>query len=177
MSPRPAMISDYQWLYHHGYMTDGIKCAEDILIDIVDRCPARFLDYGCGRGQLVRWINKHTAGRADGIDPGEGSHNKAIDLNDRYDYIISCDVLEHIPQHTIAVALNTMRRITKRGLLLTIANMSDVHRVNGEEVELHLIQQPYTWWVDQIKAVFPTATIGHRPINRDRFTFIVELPQ
>lgn len=172
--PRPATIDDYRWLYANNYMVDGLKCARDIAFDIVDRCPATFLDYGGGRGDLCRWINRHTRGIACWWDPAFGIGLTPDDAS--VDYVIACDVLEHVPVTDLAQTLKDIARLATRGALLTIANMSDVHRVNGDDVELHLIQQPPEWWAAQLTQAWPRAKVAQRTINIHRFSFIVEIP-
>jgi hypothetical protein len=173
MSPRPATLDDYRWLYTNDptYMPDGLKCAREIMLDIVERCPATFLDVGCGRGHLVDWINTKTTGEAFGIDKGSGREDPWIGQRD---WMISCDVFEHLDLETLDRALSEATQAIRKGLLLTIANMSDVHTVAGEAVELHLIQKPFGWWIDRIKAFWPTAYFTHREINCHRFALIVE---
>lgn len=166
---RDATLEDYRWLYAHGYMPDGLKCADGIMFDIVKRCPGTFLDYGCGRGHLVDLINKGTTGHAIGWDPFSDEQQPASFP----DWIVSCDVLEHIPPESINATLGYFARVACRGLLLTIANMSDVHKVNGEDVELHLIREPAEWWIDRIKRHWPTCHVEHRRICKDRFALIV----
>ena len=170
---RLATLPDYTWLYSHGYQPDGLKCAEAIIYDIVKRCPATFLDYGCGRGDLVCWINENAPGSfAIGYDPATGA--APADLFS--DWVISCDVLEHVPPEEIDATLRRMCGLAGFGLLLTIANMSDVHLVNREQVELHLIQEPMPWWTEKLREHFPAAVIAGRPIDAkgDRFAIVVE---
>jgi len=90
---RPATLADYRWLYANGYMPDGLKCARDVMADIVDRCPASFFDYGCGRGDLVRWINEKTRGSANGYDAAYGGAEWGGQF---VDYALCFDVLEHL---------------------------------------------------------------------------------
>lgn len=170
---RSATLSDYRWLYAHGYMPDGLKCARAIMPDIIERCPATFQDFGCGRGQLVEWINSKTSGTAHGFDP---AYPSAFDAEQVSDYIISCDVLEHIWPESLEMNLCHLSKCARKGLLLTIANMPDVHTINGEQVELHLIQEPMPWWTEKLREHFPTATIKGRHIEADnsRFAIVVE---
>jgi cyclopropane fatty-acyl-phospholipid synthase-like methyltransferase len=171
---RHATIDDYRWLYAHGYMPDGLKCARAVMLDIVERCPGTFLDFGCGRGDLVRWINKKTQGRADGIDPATLGTFPSVEAP--YDWLISCDVFEHISYGEIDPVLAGLPHCASKGLLLTIANMPDPHEVNGEMVELHLIQEPMPWWTEKLREHFPTATIkGHHILDdKSRFAIVVE---
>jgi hypothetical protein len=172
MNPRPATIDDYRWLYAHGYMPDGLKCSQEIMLDIIKRCPATFLDYGCGRGELVRLLSDTI------VDSQFYGYDPALDFKGlpfgKCDWLISCDVLEHIPEPDLDALFKQWALITNFGLLLTIANMSDVHTVNGEQVELHLIQKPATWWIDRLRQVWPFADCHHRTINIHRFALIVE---
>jgi hypothetical protein len=175
---RSATIEDYRWLYAHGYMPVGLKCARAIALDIVDRCPATFLDYGCGRGQLVTFINHKTRGFAFGYDPASDIAMTSDPLSPtiRVDWIISCDVLEHIQPGELSEVMEWMGGHASKGLLLTIANMPDPHEVNGELVELHLIQEPMTWWTEKLREHFPTATIKGRHVldDKSRFAIVVE---
>jgi hypothetical protein len=168
--PRLATLADYRWLYENGYMPDGMKCAREILPDIIDRCPATFLDYGCGRGHLVNHINTKTSGKAWGYDPGLGRNM----LSSEYDYVISCDVLEHIHESKIDRVLVEMRDLATYGFIFTIANMSDVHTVDGEKVELHLIQEDAGWWGERIRNVAHRSEMMIRPLGRDRFAIVVD---
>ena len=169
---RDATPSDYRWLYAHGYMPDGLKCADGIMLDIVKRCPGTFLDFGCGRGQLADLINKGTSGRAIGWDPIGGEMMPAVSP----EWIISCDVLEHVEPQLIDATLAMLGKIARRGLLLTIANMNDFHKVNGEDVQLHLIRKEMGWWTVKLSEHFPGAKVSGRPItcNGDRFAIVVE---
>jgi SAM-dependent methyltransferase len=168
---RHATIDDYRWLYAHGYMPDGLKCARAIIADILERCPGSFLDYGCGRGDLVRFINEKMRALCDGCDPATSFPAPFVGLT--WDWIISCDVLEHIPRDGVDALLRDWRLFARSGLLLTIANMPDQHEVNGEMVELHLIQEPAEWWVERVKQQWPTCHVEHRRICKDRFALIV----
>ena len=170
---RPAAIADYsRLLMDRNYLPDALQCARAIVYDIVSRCPCTFLDYGCGRGQLVDWINSKTKGHATGWDPARGGPRPTIEP----DWIISCDVLEHIPEDDIPAVLDWMHEHARRGLLLTIANMSDVAKIDGEDVQLHLIRQNMNWWTELMHDRWPGALIEARLIcaNGDRFAIIVE---
>ncbi len=171
---RSATLDDYRWLYAHGYMPDGLKCARGIMLDIVERCPATFLDYGCGRGDLVRWINEKTAGNAAGHDPGTGMTIPMFGEQPSYHWIVSCDVLEHLTPDELGAALRDFPRLASKGLLLTIANMNDVQAVDGEPVQLHLIREHPEWWIERINRHWPGCHIEHRWLDGERFALLVE---
>ena len=174
MTARPATPSDYVWLYQNtDYMADGLKCAKEMMPDIIDRAPARFLDYGSGRGDLARYYNSRFRGIMHSWDPAIAK----TELPPKYpvDWITCFDVLEHLTETTVIDALWQMHQIARKGLILAIANMSDVHQVDGAAVELHLIQQPAQWWLSLLEVWFPIHRITLRPFPYpERFGFVIE---
>lgn len=171
---RDATPDDYKWLYANtDYMHDGLKCARPIMVDIVERCPAMFIDYGSGRGHLVEWINRHTNGKAIEYDPV-----KHVSCNSSANYITCCDVLEHIALGDLSGVLHDIIKKATNGCLFTIANMSDIHMVNGEQVQLHLIRQDCHWWERElmvaVKQCGKEAHLVCQRINSQQFSIIME---
>jgi 2-polyprenyl-3-methyl-5-hydroxy-6-metoxy-1,4-benzoquinol methylase len=71
----------------------------------------------------------------------------------RFDAVVSFDVLEHIPQDDIDAVLLKAVELAPRACLV-IANMSDVHLLpDGRMIDLHLIQQPASWWAERVRRV------------------------
>lgn len=169
---RNATLSDYRWLYANGYMPDGLKCADGIMLEIVKRCPGTFLDYGCGRGQLVDLINRGTSGHAIGWDPATDEPMPTV----LADWVVTCDVLEHIPRDDIGQVLATIVKIARKGIIATVANMRDAHHVSGEQVELHLIQEPLEWWIDRLRNAAPGAHVRGKYLDGGsaRFAIVVD---
>lgn len=175
MTARPATLDDYRWLYDHGYMPDGLKCAREMLPDIVERAGDGriFLDYGCGRGFLTEWLINRCRGIMRKWDPARGEEDCPYHYAD---WVTCFDVLEHIPEAQLHHVLNHIRKIASKGVILAVANMSDVHMVDGEPVELHEIQQPCHWWEGALRLVFPQHqwALIHRHFGHDqRFGFIL----
>lgn len=62
--------------------------------------------------------------------------------------VVAClDVLEHLPESHIEIALRTLRTIAPAAAI-AVSNHSDV--LDG--VQLHLTQKPSAWWRDMIAA-------------------------
>jgi hypothetical protein len=71
----------------------------------------------------------------------------------RFDAVVSFDVLEHLPEADLDQVLMAARVVAPRACLV-VANMPDPHQLlDGREVDLHLIQQPATWWAARIARV------------------------
>jgi hypothetical protein len=166
---RYATIDDYRWLYANtDYMMKGqLERAAGILRHISH--DDSVLEIGCGRGELGRTM------RALGMDwtcgdPATGPANAA----QLYDAVVSIDVLEHM---TMDEAHRTISAATKmeRKHVWAIANMSDVHIVNGEEVELHTIQMPPGWW-ESVASLYWHGRIRVEEINCHRFWLILDMP-
>lgn len=168
---RDANLQDYDWLYANTeYMHDGLKCARAYMGEISARCPGSFLDFGCGRGQLVRWINENTTGNAVGYDPA----TNPMALTRLYDYTLAFDVMEHIPESNVGGILKTICACSSLGFMLTISNASDVVPIRGEEVELHVTRRDPIWWEERIRPLAPSMSIRRDTFSIDRFGFIVD---
>lgn len=57
----------------------------------------KILDYGCGGGHFVRFLQAEGYAKACGFDEYSKSYKDRSVLDDRYDCIISQDVIEHVP--------------------------------------------------------------------------------
>jgi hypothetical protein len=71
----------------------------------------------------------------------------------RFDAVVSFDVLEHLPEAEIDDVLRLTAHLAPRACLV-IANMVDVHDLpDGRMIDLHLIQQPASWWAERVRHV------------------------
>ncbi len=67
----------------------------------------------------------------------------------RFDYVVCCDVLEHIPQEFTMLVLRNLLAVATEGVFLSIALGPDVYgAIIGES--LHVTVQPYVWWRDRL---------------------------
>lgn len=55
------------------------------------------LDYGCGNGGFVSFLREKGYSSAEGYDPYDESFSNCAVLGQKYDYVISQDVIEHAP--------------------------------------------------------------------------------
>ena len=101
----------------------------------------RILDYGCGSGHLVKYLQENGL-QAFGYDPYSVTHNDESLLNSRYDCVIAQDVIEHA-ENPLAM-LKTLESFAKPGGLIAIgtpnADGIDLHR---PAKYIHPLHQPY----------------------------------
>ena len=110
-----------------------------------------FLDYGCGKGQLVSVLNERGLSAA-GYDPAI-PERAAVPAP--ADVVVCTDVLEHIePTHLDAV-LGDLRRVTQKGLLLLIALRPDVSKLLPDGTNPHKIVETWNWWEGRLRHFFP----------------------
>lgn len=110
------------------------------------------LDYGCGKGGLVRALNE--AGyRASGYDPAVeefSSRPKPSDI------VICTDVLEHVEPEYVQMVLDDLRDLTKHALYVIV---STVHakKTLSDGRNAHLSVRTANEWVGDFIARFNLA--------------------
>jgi ubiquinone/menaquinone biosynthesis C-methylase UbiE len=118
--------------------------------------PHSLLDVGCGRGGLVS-IAKLVGIEARGCDlaPCEPWIDQAElpvlpYANEQFDVVGCFDVLEHLAEYQIGAAIEELRRVCRKLLVVSVAECSDVRDVPGiGPTELHLTRRPVDWWREQ----------------------------
>jgi len=122
---------------------------------------SKIFDVGCGKGHYIRHLKKLGFNDVLGLEFSKVcSERFLIDINhvnedfleysnnindNQYDICLCMDVLEHIDPSSIDLMINELKRIAKTAII-GIANHSDI--ILGEE--LHLIQNPATWWETEL---------------------------
>lgn len=115
-------------LEHHHY-TDQKLCKS--LVDFFKKENSKTVaDFGCGLGEYVRYLNDSGI-FANGYDgnPKTNTYNEkcfVLDLSkpiniDIYDWVISFEVGEHIPEECEDVFIQNMHKTNKNGIILTWA--------------------------------------------------------
>lgn len=102
----------------------------------------KILDYGCGSGALIKYLREAGYTNAQGYDqysPEFRSHDR---LEQRYDCIVSQDVIEHVAEPWDL--LRTFDRLANPGALISIGtpNAEGVD-LNDPEWFVHALHQPY----------------------------------
>jgi 2-polyprenyl-3-methyl-5-hydroxy-6-metoxy-1,4-benzoquinol methylase len=102
----------------------------------------RILDYGCGGGQFVRYLQSRGYGNVRGFDEYSKDFGDRGVLDDRYDCIISQDVIEHVPSPRALVT--EFQRLTKPDSVIALGtpNATAIHLERAENY-VHTIHAPY----------------------------------
>jgi ubiquinone/menaquinone biosynthesis C-methylase UbiE len=118
------------------------------------------LDIGCGRGELMSDARSLGFKKVMGVevvsylinnkDVIYGSITDIPFEDNEFDYVTCTDVMEHIPEEYTLDALNELKRVAAKGVIMVIANFP-AHR--GEDI-LHINIKPYKEWDRIIKEVF-----------------------
>lgn len=143
--------------------------------------PASILEVGCGNGRLCQLL-RYWEYDVTGLDITHGPYNREgynfvkhdITLgrlpfpDDEFDYCLSFDVLEHLPQEWIEEAIWDIFRVSNNVVL----GISCCKR--GELI--HLTVQPPEWWLEKLNRLCPwtgdrTFTIINHGTNDERFIF------
>jgi len=67
--------------------------------------------------------------------------------DNEFDFVLSSDVLEHIPPNLVDKSIQEIIRITKSKMFHCIATFKD----NRMKYEFHLTVQPIEWWINKFR--------------------------
>jgi len=123
-----------------------------ILPHIMALKPASIVDYGAGRSRMVdRIAAKVGAGRVARFDPAV----EEIDAlpTGRFDLLISCDVLEHIPEEEMDAVLAEMAGMADHHILVIDLSPAAAKLLDGSNA--HVSLHPAEWWLDRVGRFIP----------------------
>ena len=155
------LYDDY-WRRTDRWGQSSFKDAGVVADQILKTCGGGWLlDVGCGMGFLVRWLLNEgvdaygvdvSATAIDGLRAAHGERfqtGSILELpyeDDAFDTVVCTDVLEHLAEADVAVALAELLRVTRRGAFLSIATIPDRDRT------WHLTVRDRDWWEQQLFA-------------------------
>lgn len=147
----PAYLKTQQQLHSspRGYGGKGGKWANTViaLIDAFD--AGSVLDYGCGKGQLVRDLrDKKVSIRLSEYDPaitGKDAEPLFADL------VTITDVLEHVEPEYLNNVLEHVRALARRAVFFVVA-LDPANKILSDGRNAHLILKPREWWHGRVSA-------------------------
>ena len=136
--------------------------------------PKSILDYGCGKGLLVRTLaQKYPTIKVYGYDPGVQEFENLPE--DKIDFVINTDVLEHIPQEELPETIQLISCLSRNVFFHLNHTKAIAILPNGENA--HCTIWSLEKYYELFKGFFPYVTLlpGLSAINSSAVTF--ELPQ
>jgi SAM-dependent methyltransferase len=112
-----------------------------------------FLDYGCGKGGLIKELKDlYPTMEVEGYDPGTVEFEKHPE--NHYDFVSSIDVLEHIePEHIDEVLLD-IKNLSLNYIYLLICH-SPAKKKLPDGRNAHILQKPLDWWLKKLELTMP----------------------
>ena len=153
-------FNNYTFLHDHkqGYGTGGAFGAK-----ILEFKPNSVLDYGCGKGGLV----KHLLGkgvRAVGYDPHVFEWRERPE---KQDMLVSTDLLEHIPEDKLSEVFADMLSYEPRIMFHVISNRKAI-QILPDGTNAHKTIKDANWWLSRLNNKFANYTVellGHNEKN------------
>jgi 2-polyprenyl-3-methyl-5-hydroxy-6-metoxy-1,4-benzoquinol methylase len=103
---------------------------------------SRLLDYGCGSGQFLSFLRGAGFAHLAGYDEYSESYTDRSVLAQRYDCVVTQDVIEHVPEPLALV--RTLHELARPGGVIVIgtpnAEAIDLER---PDARVHTLHQPY----------------------------------
>lgn len=125
------------------------------------------LDYGCANGKFKVYMDQkkpHYSVRE--YDPGIRGKDK---MPEPADYVVCCDVMEHIEEDYLESVLKHLKSLTKKGGFFNISTKSAI-TILTDGTNAHKIVKDGEWWVDIFKKYFDVYDIE---VNRIDTSFKV----
>src|SRR5574343_713777 len=135
---------------HYG--TGGAKHIENVLyLCEVNGCKT-VLDYGCGKGLLVKAL-KEKGLDAKGYDPAVDEFSERPDPAD---LVICTDVLEHIEPERLSAVLDDLASLTKRAVFLLVSTVP-AKKILPDGRNAHLCLRSAEEWRKDLEKRFTVA--------------------
>jgi 2-polyprenyl-3-methyl-5-hydroxy-6-metoxy-1,4-benzoquinol methylase len=100
------------------------------------------LDYGCGSGAFVKFLRSEGYAHVHGFDEYSEAFGDRRALEERYDVLLSQDVLEHVAEPW--ALLNTLASLVKPGGAIAIGTPNaEAIDLKSPEAHVHTLHQPY----------------------------------
>lgn len=122
------------------------------LLHYIQDLPIKsFLDYGCGKGGLIKELKKLYPNMiVEGYDPGTLEFEKHPE--NRFNFVSSIDVLEHIEREYIDEVLLDIRNLSSKYIYLLIAH-TPAKKNLPDGRNAHILQEPLEWWIKKLKSI------------------------
>jgi cyclopropane fatty-acyl-phospholipid synthase-like methyltransferase len=132
---------------------------------IAEHNPSSILDFGCGVGSLVNTLAAtYPQKNIYGYDPGNENFSNKFE-NQKFDLVISTDVLEHIEPEFLDQTLEFLKKKSNRFYHLIALAPSKVILPDGRNA--HLILKSKDWWRNKFIKLGYTVTFEKHMNHRN----------
>ena len=140
-SPEYAELCKARHIEKPGWGTGPALSLPDIFDFLRKYRCDEITDYGCGKAMVSRIVNQ-TIYRWQNYDPFVAQYAAApVPKN----YLICCDVLEHIEPEKLDAVLDHIAHLIKQVGLLVVCT-EPARETFPDGTNLHLIVEDYAWW-------------------------------
>lgn len=132
----------------YNYGTASIQWAATVA-NIINAFEIKsVLDYGAGRGNLLKSLAKHKLPVIE-FQMYEPAMPQWSAKPDPAELVCSIDVAEHVEPEFTENYLDELQRLTKRIAFITI-HCGPAQKVLSDGRNAHLVQQPPAWWIPKL---------------------------
>lgn len=144
----PDYQAQIQSMHDGGKFDNGAKQFKLVDDFLQQYRPTSVLDFGCGKGALIREIKTHHAGiKCWGYDPGNPLYQ--VMPPRMFDAVISTDAIEHIEPEHLADNLELIAsKIERCGFFRIACHPAKKNLPDGRNC--HLIVEEPDWWRAQL---------------------------
>lgn len=130
--------------------------------DLVALEVKTILDYGCANGKFKPYMNnEHPEYTITEYDPGiEGKDA----LPDPADYVVCCDVMEHIEEDFLDSVMQHLQGLIRKGAFFNISTV-EAHAILDDGSNAHKLVKPAAWWVEMFEKFFEVNDVYDRRTN------------
>ena len=185
---------NYRWLPD---LTN--KSAESIVKELNIEKSETILDFGCAKGYLVKAF-RNCGYESYGCDISKYAVNSSLEdtrpfltiqedpsqslgLLEKYDWIVSKDVLEHVSYETIDGVLQSFKNQTDNIFIVVPLGDGEKYIIEDYENDVtHVIRENVDWWLERCKAAgftnlswsytFPCVKENWIPVHKEGNLFI-----
>lgn len=153
-----SLIPEYRKVFDSGDGFQGLSIrrhAGRIAQMVVGYKALTLLDYGCGMALAYKLNKEHKRAHKKwgGImprlyDPAYEPYSKRP--TGKFDGVICCDVLEHVPEEEIPAFLDDVFGYAEKFVFFTVC-CRPAKRILPNGLNAHVTVKPYEWWHRQVR--------------------------